>query len=239
MTDYKVDNNNGIFKNAVLKLGLRFPVAEISRKTGFAEGNISRFLNDKATVSDKFLEKFSESFNINLEDLTEVSQSKQRHPIGGLSVLDPYFPKKAEENLVIEHQNLKKIPFYNINVSAGNIIFSDVGLVEGTSPDDFMYIPAQVDADVSFPTYGDSMYPEITNGDWVAYKFLKDWSFFNYGMMYLIATEEQRMVKYIKRHPKEGYILLESRNEDFEPIDMPISSIKSILQVRYIGKIKM
>jgi len=38
---------------------------------------------------------------------------------------------------------------------------------------------------------------------------------------------------------KEGYVLLESINKDFEPIDMPISSIRAILQVRYIGKIEM
>lgn len=57
--------------------------------------------------------------------------------------------------------------------------------------------------------------------------------------MYLIITAEQRMVKYLKKHEKEGYVLLESRNKDFEPIDMPISSIRAILQVRYIGKIEM
>lgn len=133
----------------------------------------------------------------------------------------------------------KPVPFYNLNVSAGDVTFLDGGLIKGQNPDDFMYIPIQVDADIAFPTFGHSMYPEISNGDRVAYKFIKDWSFFNYGMKYLIITDEQRMVKYLKKHPKEGYVLLESRNEDYEPIDMPVSSIRSILQVRYIGKIEM
>jgi phage repressor protein C with HTH and peptisase S24 domain len=102
-----------------------------------------------------------------------------------------------------------------------------------------MFIPKNIDADIAFPTFGHSMYPEISNGDKVAYKFLKDWSFFYYGMKYLIITDEQRMVKYIKKHSQKGFLLLESRNSDYEPIDMPIKSIKYILQVRYIGKIEM
>lgn len=47
MTGYKVDNNNEILKNAVKKLRLRFPVAEIHKKTGYEKGSISNFLNDK------------------------------------------------------------------------------------------------------------------------------------------------------------------------------------------------
>ncbi|UYW01761.1 S24 family peptidase [Flavobacterium agricola] len=133
----------------------------------------------------------------------------------------------------------KTVPFYNINVSAGDAAFLDDGVISGQSPDGYMQIPVNVDADVAFPTFGHSMYPEISNGDRVAYKFIKDWSFFNYGMKYLIITKEQRMVKYLKKHPKEGYVLLESRNKDYEPIDMPIDSIVAILQVRYIGKIEM
>ncbi|MDO5655777.1 MAG: XRE family transcriptional regulator [Flavobacteriaceae bacterium] len=147
--------------------------------------------------------------------------------------------ERVNQSVRIIHELFKPIPFYNLDVRAGNVSFMDNGLVKGQSPDDYMYIPIQVDADIAFPTYGHSMYPEISNGDRVAYKFIKDWSFFNYGMKYLIVTDEQRMVKYLKRHVKEGYVLLVSRNEDYQPIDMPISSIRAILQVRYIGKIEM
>lgn len=143
------------------------------------------------------------------------------------------------ERYNVKNKLFKSIPFYNLNVSAGDIIFMDNGLLENQQPDDYLFIPLNVDADLAFPTFGHSMYPEICNGDKVAYKFIKDWTFFNYGMKYLIVTDEQRMVKYIKKHPKEGYILLESRNDDYEPIDMPISSIRAILQVRYVLKIEM
>lgn len=56
MTEIKIDNNNEILINAVKKLQLRFPVAEIQRATKESKGNISSFLNDKKPVSDVFLQ---------------------------------------------------------------------------------------------------------------------------------------------------------------------------------------
>ncbi len=133
----------------------------------------------------------------------------------------------------------KPIPFYNLNVSAGDIAFLDNGLLKNQIPDDYLHVPKNVDADIAFPTFGHSMYPEISNGDRVAYKFIKDWSFFNYGMKYLIVTDEQRMVKYLKQSKIKGNVLLTSRNEDYEDIEIPVKSIRSILQVRYICKVEM
>ena len=138
-----------------------------------------------------------------------------------------------------DNEHYKAIPFFQLNVSAGNVHFLDNGLLKGTEPDGYMFIPRHIDADIAFPTYGHSMHPDISNGDVVAYKVLKDMSFFNYGMKYLVVTDEQRMVKYIKPHAKQGYILLESKNPEFGPIDLPVKSIRHLLQVRYIGKTEM
>lgn len=142
-------------------------------------------------------------------------------------------------NKINDNEHYKAIPFFQLNVSAGNVHFLDNGLLKGTEPDGYMFIPRHIDADIAFPTYGHSMHPDISNGDVVAYKVLKDMSFFNYGMKYLVVTDEQRMVKYIKPHAKQGYILLESKNPEFGPIDLPVKSIRHLLQVRYIGKTEM
>jgi len=64
----KTDINNEILIKAVKRLQLRFPVAEIERATGYGKGSISNFLNSQKPVSDKFLEKFSQSFNIDLRE---------------------------------------------------------------------------------------------------------------------------------------------------------------------------
>lgn len=138
-----------------------------------------------------------------------------------------------------DNEHYRAIPFFQLNVSAGNVHFLDNGLLKGTEPDGYMFIPRHIDADIAFPTYGHSMHPDISNGDVVAYKILKDMSFFNYGMKYLVVTDEQRMVKFINPHKKPGYLLLESKNPEFGPIDLPVKSIRHLLQVRYIGKTEM
>ena len=88
--------------------------------------------------------------------------------------------KKDSKTALFKNDLFKSIPFYDINVSAGDIVFLDGGLLKDKEPDDWFDIPKSVDADIAFPTYGHSMSPVITNGDRVAYKFITDWSFFNY-----------------------------------------------------------
>jgi hypothetical protein len=59
MIDFKNDPNNKTLKEAVKKLQLRFPVAEIERAA--KKGNISSFLNNKSLyqiISFKHLAKF-------------------------------------------------------------------------------------------------------------------------------------------------------------------------------------
>ena len=73
---------------------------------------------------------------------------------------------------------------------------------------------------------------------WLIINLLRTF-FYYYGMKYLIITDEQRMAKYLKRFKIEGNVLLTSRNKDYEDLEMPVSSIRSILQVRYICKDKI
>ncbi len=133
----------------------------------------------------------------------------------------------------------RKVAFYDTNISAGNIEFLANGQIKGLTPDDYLHLPVNVDADISFPVFGYAMFPEINNGDRVALKVIKDWSFFNYGMKHMIITNEQSMVRYLKKSQIKGNVLLTSKNDEFEDIEIPVTSIKSILQVRYICKLEM
>jgi hypothetical protein len=48
----------------VERLGIRFPVAEISEKTGFDQGNISSYLKGKKPISDNFITSFREAYKV-------------------------------------------------------------------------------------------------------------------------------------------------------------------------------
>lgn len=210
---------NQEFKNVIseIKFKNKLTQAQIAESLEVKSTYLSDMINGRVPVSDSILNKIYELY----------SYTKQKTNSEKLNT----FP--------IKNNLFKSIPFYDVNVSAGDIVFLDGGLLKDKEPDDWFDIPKSVDADVAFPTYGHSMSPVIANGDRVAYKFITDWSFFNYGMKYMIVTDEQRMVKYLRKHEKEGFILLESENPEYDPIDMPISSVRNILQVRYIGKIEM
>lgn len=87
---------------------------------------------------------------------------------------------------------------------------------------------------------GDSMFPLISNGDRIVIREIENWNFIYYGQIYLIITSEYRMVKYIRKHPTNNkeYILLRSKNPDFDDIELPRKEIIRLFVVENILSIK-
>ncbi|MGB5981090.1 MAG: hypothetical protein WBG46_02995 [Nonlabens sp.] len=81
MPDYKENTNNKMLKVVLKQLNLRFPVAEISRSTGEAKGNISSFINNKKPVSDNFIQKVVKSFNLDLSQLERSLEASERNVV--------------------------------------------------------------------------------------------------------------------------------------------------------------
>lgn len=57
------------FYNDVKLLELRFPVAEISKATGYVKGNVSDYLSKKKEPSENFLEAFYKEFSKSLKNV--------------------------------------------------------------------------------------------------------------------------------------------------------------------------
>lgn len=64
---YNVLHEN--FLKAVESLGLRFPVATISKDTGYNTSIVSEYLNSKKQVSEKFAKVFCEVYNLDFAEL--------------------------------------------------------------------------------------------------------------------------------------------------------------------------
>jgi hypothetical protein len=56
------------FYKDVDRLGLKFPVGDISKATGEGKGNVSSYLSKKLSPSESFLNKFYERFKKELEE---------------------------------------------------------------------------------------------------------------------------------------------------------------------------
>lgn len=95
------------------------------------------------------------------------------------------------------------------------------------------------DSKIIFAT-GDSMLPLIASGDRVVIRKIESWDYFNYGQVYLIITNEYRLIKRVRRHPKDSdnLILLRSENPDYDDIDLPKREIVHLFIVENILSIK-
>ena len=91
------------------------------------------------------------------------------------------------------------------------------------------------DSKIIFAT-GDSMLPLIASGDRVVIRKIESWDYFNYGQVYLIITNEYRLIKRVRRHPKDAdnLILLRSENPNYDDIDLPKREIIHLFIVENI-----
>lgn len=120
------------------------------------------------------------------------------------------------------------VPYFDLDTSSAIEVLT--GNKDNISPTDFTYIPG-LSADFILSCYGKEMIPVISNGDLIALRKITDHSFFNFGNIYLIATQEQILIRYVKSGERRGYISLFAENETHETIDLPLSKVKAIYLV--------
>ena len=77
MADIQIDSNKEKFIKALKKVSFRFPVAEISESTGYGKSQVSKILNDKIEVSNEFLRKFAEAYNIDLKEIDSINYKSE------------------------------------------------------------------------------------------------------------------------------------------------------------------
>lgn len=73
------------------------------------------------------------------------------------------------------------------------------------------------EADFLISVRGSSMYPKYSNGDIVACKKLESWSFFQYGKVYVIYTEQGTIIKRIYQASQEDHVSIISDNSEHYP----------------------
>lgn len=120
------------------------------------------------------------------------------------------------------------IPYFDIDVSASDLTFIDGAM--RNEPAEFYQIPG-LQADFIVPVFGESMTDVICPGDKIAVKRIKDMDLIPYGQKFLVVTEEHRMVKYVKRHLKDDWLMLVSENPHFDRIEVPRRKILALYKV--------
>lgn len=216
MADFKHDINTVVFQEAVKSLKLRFPIAEISKQTNYAKGNISNFLKGKKSVPDNFLDNFLEVFNLDKDDFTQT-----------------------ENKTHIAHSISQGYPLLTIEAVAGFNAEDNVGVSYENC--EHYVVPEFDKSGVEFliRVSGSSMYPKYSNGDILACKKINEITFFQWGKIYVIDSNQGALVKRIfedKDNP-DNILCVSDNKENYPHFSMPKNDIRSLSIV--LGVVRM
>lgn len=137
----------------------------------------------------------------------------------------------------------------NENILEGTLVY-DIDATCGPNSRDIDFTKDVVIGSVNLPEIdknskivfasGESMFPLISNGDRIVIREIENLNFIYYGQIYLILTNEYRMVKYIRKHPSNDkeFVLLKSKNPDFDDIELPRKEIKRLFVIENILSVK-
>jgi phage repressor protein C with HTH and peptisase S24 domain len=187
---------------------------------------------DKLDISSSLLYKLYNGERIPQDDVVkkigDLIEKDNPHANNDLQEEKAVYKYKSVEAI----EKSGKVPYYDIDVTAGNVqLFQD----NTQMPTDYYTVPKEIqDVDFCFKVRGDSMYDKILPGAIVFVKQIMDISIIEFGQVFIIITEEQRMVKYVRRHPTrpDDMVVLRSHNNNYDDIDLPKEKITNLLLVK-------
>lgn len=124
-------------------------------------------------------------------------------------------------------------PVYDIDATCGDlsrpIVFTDEHIIGRVN------LPNLSHDAIIIRANGDSMEPHIHDGDWIAVREVANLNVIYYGQVYLVITNEYRLLKYIRRDEDEkNYIILRSDNKEYDDIRLPKAEIRHLFIVENI-----
>lgn len=127
---------------------------------------------------------------------------------------------------------LQQIPLYDLEAVAGFSMINN----EHSIPIDYISIPNMPLCNGAIKVRGDSMLPKLQPGDIIIFKMIHNTQYILWNEMYIIAFEIDgdyyTVIKLIKKSEKPNHIQLFSINQEYEPIDIPIDSIRQLASVQ-------
>lgn len=92
--------SESVLKRITKSLGIRFPIAELSRELDYSKGVVSQYYNDKKEMSENFKELLENRYRIRVQDF----ENNPAHKIKNLSVVESRANTPATSD---EHEKIK------------------------------------------------------------------------------------------------------------------------------------
>lgn len=169
---------------------------------------LSKLLSDFRLKHDFTQKQAAEALGISLRMFTGYEKG-DFEPTG--TRLNKYLHKLADfeklnEDNFKSNTLEKTVPVYDIQAQASNVDSFDDELAD--APKSHVKVPGFEDCTLAVYVWNHSMYPTYENGCMVIVKEIKDKSFIQYGSVYLVITNEQRVVKRIYEDDDDPEMLL-------------------------------
>lgn len=190
--------------------------SSFAKKTDTDPGYLSRVLTGKQEAGDSFLNRVI----INLGVSGEWLRTGRDVP----------FPRSGAGSRETEPE---ETPVYDVDVTAGCVPLSRMLTREHVIGS--VRLPGLSPLTPLIPVSGDSMEPVIRSGNYVAIREVSV-DTISWGYIYVVILEDYRLVKYVRRHPDPGKVILHSANPNYDDMEIRRSDILGLYLVeRVIG----
>lgn len=123
-------------------------------------------------------------------------------------------------------------PLYDVDVTAGGVELSRIFASDNING--YVDIPGLNSGAVLVRVSGDSMTPLVPDGAYIAIRRVSLSSPIVWGHVYVVVTDDYRMVKRIRKNSNTGCVTLHSENPQYDDIDMPLDEIREIFIVEAV-----
>jgi len=194
---------------------------EIARRFGVSKQAINSLINGRKPFGKQNAIKWANEFGLNAAWL-----------LTGEGEMIKQSTKEVVE--IVENGT----PVYNIDATCGDlsrpIVFTEEHIIGHVNLQNVSPTAAIIRAN------GDSMEPHIKDGDWIAVREVFNLKEIYYGQVYLVITDEYRMLKYLRKDKDEQhYVILRSENEKYDDIRLAKTSIRNLFIVENVLSLKI
>ncbi|MCM1505139.1 MAG: helix-turn-helix domain-containing protein [Muribaculum sp.] len=202
--------------------------SRLAKLIGIDASNVSKYLTGRLPISESFINRIIVNLNVSkrwLQDGFGVPFEKNR------------MTSDISSDSPLSDLSEKAIPIYDIDVAAGITEHSREYTREHIKG--HLMLPDFNPNWVAVRAQGDSMTPIIDDGAYVVFLPENDIDNIVWGQIYIIVMENRRVVKFVRRHPDPKYVILKSKNEEYDSMDVCIDDIRALYPVKAIVNVKM
>lgn len=203
----------------------RLNQSAFARRLGVDSPYISKIMSGRLAISEGFINRIAIDMGVSKQWLKYGTDVPFPKPTHAATIEARVNPEPAAEL----HSG---IPVYDVDATAGSAELSR--MLTDDRVIGYVDLPQVNPECVIIRVSGDSMSPSINNGSFVAIRPVSATGIIFWGQIYVVVTENYRMVKYLRRHDNPDYVVLHSDNPAYDDIDMPRSDIQDLYIVETV-----